>query len=261
MNRPSSKLGAPKVLAVCLGVLTVGAGAAGLLRGSVPQLPLEQAGAELAERFAMAQVTPLGLELSSAHQLGRHELYVTFRGASDEPEQELDPLPFEGKVASDKGSRGRRGRRKDGTERPKTEWEKLALRDKGPDPVEASFLFVEDKKKAEALLDSQFGRVKFKDFEDIPADGEVLPIDSGHLDWGDYEADWVHLRHYEKTDGKKSGRKKANKVPTSHDTLRVNLTTGPEARVLYLRWARAVPGDVAAAETWLAAFQPREPAE
>lgn len=246
MTDSSEQLRVPKVLAILLGVLAVGAGAAGLLRSSITELSVDEGQSRLAERFSSRGQLPFGFELRSARKLSKHQLYLSF-SQPGEAAPELEVLPFEGKVASNKDGKGRKGRGH-GEDRPKTEWHKLELREAGPDPVEAAFLFVDDHDKADALLDAQFGHVRFRDIEHLRADGEPLPIDSGHLDWGDYEAGWVHLRHYEKEDGK----------PTSHDTLRVNLSTGQEARVLYLRWARSVPAEVAAAEAWLLAFQPLE---
>lgn len=241
----------PALLGVALGLLVVLSAAAMLLRPKDGELGPEAGREMLAERFGEL-ATPDGFEVRGARKLAGGQLQVTLAAPGEAP-AEPAPLPFEGNVAPKTKSKsmggGRPGMGGMGGWDPKnrTEWDKLALREAGPGPVEVTFLFASKRKRAEALLDSQFGRARFKDIAHLRGEGEAVPIDSGRLDWGGFEATWVQLRHYQLTD---------DRVPTSHDTVRVNLTTGPEARVLYLRWPRTYPGGIEPVEAWLAALEP-----
>ena len=234
----------PALLGIALGVLVVLAAAATLLRPMEGELGAEAGRAALEERFE-SLTAPDGFEVQGARRLPGGLLSVTLGGPGDAPE-EPEPLPFDGQVApkSVKRSHGK----SEWDPRNRTAWAELALREAGPGPIEVTLLFAGKRKRAEALLDTQFGHTRFKDIAHLRGEGEAVPIDSGRLDSRGYEATWVQLRHYQLTD---------DRVPTSHDTVRVNLTTGEEARVLYLRWPRTHPGGVEPAKAWLAALTPR----
>jgi hypothetical protein len=91
-----------------------------------------------------------------------------------------------------------------------------------------------------------FRGLNYKGIESLNFMGEALPMDGGRIPWGPYEVPWVHLRHFERVDGE----------PTFHDTLRVDLTSGPRALILHLAFpprARARHEDL---EPFVAAWLP-----
>jgi hypothetical protein len=95
--------------------------------------------------------------------------------------------------------------------------------------------------RAGDVLRRQFGELQYKDLTHVDEDGEAVPVDSGYLTWGAYQANYVRLRHFAKDDGR----------PTFHDTLRVNLTVGERCWIAYLRWDPFLPGAKHAAEQLL----------
>ena len=239
----------PLVLAIALGVTAVAGSAGWLFVKAAPELSPEE-GRRILERHFRVEGAPLGFEVRSARRLGKGRYYVTLAPPGGPP-ADPPPLPFEGEVAEGGGKEGwgGRGGARGGGPRKRTEWEKVVVGEPAP-PAEASLLVIEnDKERGDRVLEEQFAEVRFKDIERVRADGEAVAIDSGTLDWGPFEADWVQHRHFEKAGG----------VPTFHDTLRVNLSLGRNARVLYLRWPRGAPGGVAAAEELLAGLRPVQP--
>lgn len=237
----------PTLLGIALGLLVVASAAAMLLRPKEGELGAEFGRAALEERFDWGEL-PAGFEVRGARRLPGGLLSVTLAAPGDLP-AEPEPLPFDGQVAPkpSKSGFGRSDKSK-WDPRNRTAWAELSLREAGQAPVEVTLLLAERRKRAEALLDSQFGQTRFKDIAHLGGEGEAVPVDSGRLDWHGYEATWIQLRHYQLTD---------DRVPTSHDTVRVNLTTGEEARVLYLRWPRTHPGGLEPARAWLKALTPR----
>ena len=236
----------PSIFGISAGVGLILLAVVALLTGGGGSLGPESGQQALEERFVLSLPLPGDFEVTDARQLSGSELYITL-AAPGERLTEPEPLAFEGNVApKQKPSHGRPSRSWD--PRNQTEWKRVAMREAGKPPVEAAFLMVEGREKADALLLEQFGRIRFKDLEDVGGQGEAIPIDSGTIDWSGYEATWVHFRHYELT---------RDRTPTCHDTLRVNLTTTTEARVLYLRWPRTYPGGGSAVEGWLSALSPK----
>lgn len=250
MTDASQRLTAPSVLGILLGLAVVGGTVWQLLDRRSEQLGAEAGQSALEERFELSEPFAFGFTVREARRLPKDELYVTL--AAGEDIEEPEPLAFEGRIAKkkEKQSGGRPGRggaghgasREDGTE-----WGKVQLGEVGTPPVEAAFLFVEGKEKGDVLLGGQFG-VHFKDLSGLGSEGEAVPIESGYEAWGPYDANWIHLRHYQLVDG----------VPTSHDTVRVNLTTTSEARVVYLRWPRTHPADPEQVWLFLEGFRARE---
>ena len=98
------------------------------------------------------------------------------------------------------------------------------------------------------MLEGQFGALRFQDFKHISWDGAQVPVDSGEFLWAGYEAKYIRVRDFYRVEEK----------PTFTDTVRVNLTLGRDARVLYLRWPRGMPGDVESAEAFLAVLKLRQ---
>ena len=88
---------------------------------------------------------------------------------------------------------------------------------------------------AEAVLKKQFGRISFEDLSQISEKGGETAMDTGHLVWAGYRLPWVRTRFFRKVDGE----------ATFHDSLRVNLTRGRHALVLYARWRVGQQGDPA----------------
>jgi hypothetical protein len=244
MDEPRS-LTTPSLLGILVGLAVVATATAALLVRRGHELGREAGTLALEERFELADSLPGGFEVRGARQLSSTELYVSL-GAPGEAPEEPAPLPFKGRV----GPKKKRSRQGHGSWDPKnrTEWEQVGLREAGAAPVEAGVLFAMGKKRGDAFLGDQFSRIQFKDIANVDGEGEAVPVDSGHLDWHGFEATWIQLRHFKLTD---------DRIPTCHDTVRVNLTTTGEARVLYLRWARGYPGGVSAVVAWLSALAPR----
>lgn len=90
--------------------------------------------------------------------------------------------------------------------------------------------------------------LSYKEIEMVSAKGESLPLNGGRIPWGPYEVPWVHLRHFEMVDGK----------PTFHDTLRVDLSSGPKTLVLHLAYPPRARASESALKPFLAAWTPLE---
>lgn len=78
----------------------------------------------------------------------------------------------------------------------------------------------------------------------LGAEGGQRVIGSGRLDWGAFEAPFVHVRTFEKGG-------------TFVDTLRCNLSGEREALVLFLRWPRGLPASKERAVEVLASLRRR----
>ena len=120
------------------------------------------------------------------------------------------------------------------SEDPKVEtfdWSTIPVAGEGRAPVEVALAFF-PLKTGRKVVESQFHSMHFEDITQLPKSGKTVPVDSGHLDWGPFEAPYIQLRHF--------GRDETG--PGFWDTLRVNLTVGSKARILYLRWSRGQAG-------------------
>lgn len=235
MNETQESIRPAGVLGVGLGLLVL----LGLVFGVMPRMAkdLDAAAVEaaLVERFELEE--GLFLEGAQGKQLSKTDQVFTLYSTED---PEPDPLPFDGKVA-----KKNRGKKWDPDN--KTEWGKVQLEEGEADPHEVTLYVSSNQKHAARILDGQFSEVRFKDLKRLSSEGEALPVNSGHIEWDGYRANWVHLRHYQLVD----------EVPTSHDTIRVNLTTGREARVLYVRWPRTFEAHLAPVELWLSRLLPK----
>lgn len=91
-----------------------------------------------------------------------------------------------------------------------------------------------------------FRGLDYKGIEQVSAKGEALPLDAGRVPWGPYEVPWVHLRHFERVDGR----------ATFHDTLRIDLSSGPNALILHLAYAPRARASQLDLAPFLAAWGP-----
>jgi len=128
------------------------------------------------------------------------------------------------------------------------DWSTIPVAKEGQPPVEVA-LALFPAKTAKKIVQAQFNGIHFEDVTQLPMAGKTVPVDAGHLDWGPFEAPYIQLRHY--------GRDATG--PEFWDTLRVNLTSGSQARVLYMRWPRGQAGHKDRAIELLAALPAEEP--
>ena len=235
----------PSLLGIALGLAVLAAVTLSFLRRGVEELSIEEARDLLHARFEVGEV-PGGLELSGGHRFAGGQIELDFAGGVDLAAGGRRQDPSEEPPASDGMAVSSR---ETGSGHPEhVDWEQLPEGEPGRPPAQATLVLVPGRKRAHAFLQQQFSKLRYKDIGRVSSRGEVLPMESGKLDWQGFLATWVRLRHYEfDSEG----------IPTFHDTLRVNLTTGDEARVLYLRWERGLPGGVSAAQAWLDALEPR----
>ena len=226
------------------GVLGVGIGLAVLLAAAVallipPTRPLD-GGAELAARFSVAGQTPLGFAVTDARRLALGEVMVVLsEPGGPPPDPPLAPLA-DGERSPPPVRQGPRGKLF-------SDWSKVPEGKAGTPPVEAAFVWY-SRKRGEGVLERQFAEVRFRDLKHVEGEETEAPVDSGHLDWGPYEAPYVRVRNFRREHGR----------AVFHDTLRVNLSIGKVPCVLYLRWPRGLPGSVEWAEKVLAVYRPRE---
>jgi len=91
-----------------------------------------------------------------------------------------------------------------------------------------------------------FRGLGYKTIEQVEFKGEAIPMNAGRLAWGLYEVPWVHIRHFERVDDK----------PTFHDTIRVDLSSGPQAMILYLTFPPRARGAEIALDPFITAWAP-----
>jgi hypothetical protein len=128
------------------------------------------------------------------------------------------------------------------------DWSTVPVDTEGQPPIEAA-LAIFPAKTGKKVLQGQFHGLQFEDITRLPMAGKAVPVDAGHLPWGPFEAPYIQLRHY--------GRDASG--PGFWDTLRVNLTVGSKARILYLRWPRGQAGSKDSAVELLAALPTDDP--
>lgn len=126
-------------------------------------------------------------------------------------------------------------------------WSTIPVDAEGQPPIEVA-LALFPAKTGKKVVQSQFHGLQFEDITRLPMAGKTVPVDAGHLSWGPFEAPYIQLRHY--------GRDATG--PGFWDTLRVNLTVGSKARILYLRWPRGQAGSKDSAVEVLAALPTNE---
>ena len=204
----------------------------------------------LGDRLGVTDL-PLGFEVESAERLPSGEELVRLLDpdapppppppeAPPEEEGEEDPAP-----ASDRGGRGHGGGDRGGWGKKKYDWGKVPEGEPGLPPAEITFVWY-PRRTANSVFRSQFERLSFRDLREIDWDGGRTVVDSGKLPWDAYEAHFVRERIFRREDEK----------PRFHDVLRVNLTVGELACILFLTWPDGLPGSKAAAEEVLASLHP-----
>ena len=120
------------------------------------------------------------------------------------------------------------------------DWAALTKGKKPGPPLEVALVWY-PYQLAKKHLSEEFGSVQYTDIGQLGALGGVALIESGYVDWSDYQVQYRLERHFELHDGQ----------PAFRDKLRANLSTGRLGNVLHLRWATGVPGDKRALESAL----------
>ena len=90
----------------------------------------------------------------------------------------------------------------------------------------------------------EFGSDLAGDWKSVPRSGGRRVLERGRFDWGELAAPFVLEREFENGG-------------TFRDTLRVNLSSATEARILVARWSRGFPASKTPVEALLAALRPR----
>jgi hypothetical protein len=198
----------------------------------------------LSATFGVMGGLPYGLEPVRAVSFATGEHFVLLRDPARPSEEENAPRWLPSKSGA--GWQIRFGKEKLKVET--FDWSTIPVAEEGQPPVEVA-LALFPTKTAKKIVQAQFHGIHFEDVTRLPMAGKTVPVDAGHLDWGPFEAPYIHLRHY--------GRDATG--PGFWDTLRVNLTSGSQARVLYLRWPRGQAGHKDRANELLAALPSEEP--
>jgi len=249
-ERPSA------VIAMGLGFMVILIAVASLLSSGTGDLDPGTGLQTLEDRFDQIGELPFGFEVTSARQISRGALLVILSDpAGPVPEPGLPPMtdserPAPPKPSKDKG--------KGGHGMDFVDWTGLPEGQAGTPPVELAFAWY-PREKAEKVLAAQFARVHFRDLRRLSREGDAVTVDSGQVDWGVYDADYVRTRHFKLEDdwSTEDGQPGGEERRVFHDQMRVNLSLGSECCVLYLRWPRGLPGSKQRLEEALAAFRPR----
>ena len=190
---------------------------------------------------------PFGLQPLSVQKL-RDGRLVALLGKPDD----LPPLDEMGAVGGGGSNEGAGGGGRDWRSRrfggggmsgkfnPNSSWIQLPPGEVGHDPWQVAIVRY-PKSQAESVLDRQFARVSFQDLSQISEQGGETALDNGYVVWGGYRLPFVRTRHFRKEDGK----------PVFHDSIRVNMTRGQTAIVLYARWKPGAMGQIEPVEAIL----------
>lgn len=114
------------------------------------------------------------------------------------------------------------------------------------DPLEATFVWYPSG-RARSVLARQFGSLSFGDIGQLGEQGGEVLVESGEVEWHGYGVPFRRTREFRRIDGE----------PGFEDRVRVNLTRGREACVLFLRWRRGAAGSGDAVREALAGLAPR----
>ena len=214
------------VLAAALGLAAVG-GATALLIGSRPRAI---DGQELLAATFDEGALPFDLRVASASRLPTGERTVVLEPPGLEPE--APPPPFEPKPPVEGAPPGK-----------PFDWSQVPLGEPGKPPRQALIVWFPES-TAEAQLRSLFHEIPWRDLRDIGDGGGLLPLDSGKLDWGGYDAPYVHLRAFEPG-------------ATFRDSIRVNVSAAGSRCALHVLWPRGAQGSKEVVSKLLAALAPR----
>ncbi len=222
MSEAGTPVRAGLVLACTAGFVLL-AGAVGLLatqstRAANPQATLE--------RWFEVGELPAGLELVEAHVLARGDVVVLIKheGEGEEaprntPEEGKDFEPFD--------------------------WSTVPVGAAGTAPREAIVAEIPlEHARAELQQLFEFGQDLGGDWKSVPRSGGKRVLERGRLDWGELAAPYVLEREFENGG-------------TFRDTLRVNLSSTTEARILVARWNRGFPASREPVQALIAALRPR----
>jgi hypothetical protein len=213
-----------------LGLAAIG-GAAGLLFASRPGIV--DGAEQLATTFDLGAL-PFDLRIANAARLPTGELTVIL-----EPPDLKAEAPPPPPVPESKSKPG-------AEEEPpvkRFDWSKIALGEKGSPPRQVVLAWFPEA-TAEIELKSLFREVDWKDLRDLGESGGLVAVGSGKLDWGGYDAPYIHLRSYERGGA-------------FRDSIRVNLSAAGQRCAVHILWSRGVQGSKERVVELLAALAPR----
>ncbi|HIF41112.1 MAG TPA: hypothetical protein EYQ74_08435 [Planctomycetes bacterium] len=256
MNQNTSLTGSPSVEQTAQGpereslggIIVMGLGLMMILSVGVmalfPTARDTDAASLLSASFGIDGGLPFGLEPVRAVSFATGEQLVLFRDPDRSSEEANAPRWLPSKSGAGWQIRFTKAKVK----KQVFDWSTIPVAEEGQPPAEAA-LALFSSKTAKKVVQAQFNGIHFEDVTQLPLAGKTVPVDAGHLDWGQFDAPYIHLRHY--------GRDATG--PGFWDTLRVNLTSGSQARILYLRWPRGQAGHKDHALELLAALPTEEP--
>jgi len=128
---------------------------------------------------------------------------------------------------------------------PNSPWLRLPGGEPGHKPWQWALVHY-PKSSAEATLAKEFGALQFQDLSQIPETGGSTPMDTGYIAWNGYKLPFVRIRYFRKQGSETS----------FHDVVRINMTRGTDAIVLYARWHPGQLGNIETLEPILAALEP-----
>ena len=232
------------ILGIALAMLLLAGAAFGLLQAG--DRDLEDA-SSLKRAFSIAALPGNWTQVQVRGLRDGREVYLFEDPSAGEPaalppDPEPDVKPANKSKSSSGPGAGRGGKRRNSD---KKRWLRLVVGRENQPPRRMALVRL-PLNRAESELKSLFQGLSYKDLEEVGEDGGDLPMDSGRIDWGSYEAPFVRVRHLYQEDEK----------PTFHESIRVNLTLGREAWVALFAWDPRLPGNLAWVEQTLGEFQP-----
>jgi len=202
------------LIVVALGLMVLAGAAAFLLLGTGG--PIDGA-AKMNAVFGAAQL-PFGLEIASGTRMSSGGELVVYEvpGAAPEPAPPDPPPKVEGREA------------------PRPDWALVPVPETGGPPRQASFLFVAGE-RGRSVLGDMIRDVRGRDRTELGAEGGMVLVDRGRLDFRGWDSDWIHLRTYEPGG-------------TFRDAMRISLSTPEDPCVLTATWPRGSPATLAQLE-------------
>ena len=193
----------------------------------------------LESQFDAAQSLPFGLGIGRGIKFRTGETAVWLAGPSG-------PLSYELPAVKSRSLSSYKKRDSKKSKEP-APWGALDTGTECSAPLEAILIWY-SKRRTQSILRSQFGMVEFKDVSELDPNRADAPVDSGRLNWYGYEPPFVQIRHFFKD---------AEEL-RFQDSMRINITLGDVACILYLRWAPGCKGSEEQAQELLSALVPAQ---
>jgi hypothetical protein len=205
------------VVGVALGLMALAALAAFLLLGSGRAI---DGGAKLAAAFGSADL-PGGLVVETAVRTSTGDELVVVARADAAPQADAPAAaPAEPAAQAELGAPAEPAA-------PRIDWAALPIPAAGGPPQRITFHFA-PAQRGRAVIDDLVRDVRGRDRGELGAEGGTVVVARGRLAFRGYDAEWVHLRAYERG-------------PAFRDALRVSLSTPAAPCVLTATWPRGEP--------------------